>query len=44
MASHPLVLCISVLIVAGKDDELLAFGEERAEHASSSKGKSVSSS
>jgi hypothetical protein len=41
MVSQPLVLCIGVLIVAGKDDELLSFGEERAERASSSKGESA---
>jgi hypothetical protein len=44
MVSQPLVLCIGVLIVAGKDDELLSFGEERAKRASSSKGESVYSS
>jgi hypothetical protein len=33
--------CIGVRIVAGKDDELLAFGEQRSECASSSKGISV---
>jgi hypothetical protein len=42
-STHSSVLRISVLVVAGKDGELLVFGEERVERASSSNGESVSS-